>query len=168
MVFLQQDLPLPQYMIACDARLTSPGEEHSAGNMRGGDGYNERCTTRRRAPGCDPETQQQRATNCSVSVEVLIKAAKVRPMSSHFRNLGSIAYPHIKDPSNESAYIHHRVLNAHNVSQSTLCSVTSLPQQADTTIHASCATYCVWLVLVKIQQVAVQQPAHDQHMTVSK
>ena len=37
-------------------RLTTPGEERSAGNMRGGDGYNERCTARRRAPGCDPET----------------------------------------------------------------------------------------------------------------
>ena len=105
-------------------RNTSPGEEHSAGNMRGGDGYNERCTTRRRAPGCDPETQQQRATNCSVSVEVLIKAAKVRPMSSHFRNLGSIAYPHMKDPSHENAYIHPGLLNAHNVSQSTLCFIT--------------------------------------------
>ena len=41
---------------AVTLRLTSPGEERSADNMRGGDYYNERCTARRRAPGCDPET----------------------------------------------------------------------------------------------------------------
>jgi len=55
--------------------------------------------------------------------QVLIKAAKVPPMSRHLRNLGSIAYPHMQDPSHENAYIYPRLLNAHNVSQSTLCSV---------------------------------------------
>ena len=43
----------------------------------------------------------------------------------------------------------------------------SLPQQADTTIHASCAAYCVLLFLVKIQRVAGQQPEYGPHMTVS-
>ena len=44
----------------------------------------------------------------------------------------------------------------------------SLLQQADTTICASSAAYCILLPLVKIQQVAGQQPTYDQHMTVSK
>lgn len=44
----------------------------------------------------------------------------------------------------------------------------SLLQQADTTIYASSAAYCVLLPLVKIQQVAGQQPTNDQHMIVSK
>jgi len=46
----------------------------------------------------------------------LIEAAKVPPISSHFRNLGSIAYPHMQNPSHENAYICPRLLNAHNVS----------------------------------------------------
>ncbi len=46
-------------------------------------------------------------------------------MSSHFRNLGSIAYAHMQDPSHENAYIiiSRKLLNADDVSQSTLCSV---------------------------------------------
>jgi len=53
-------------------------------------------------------------------------------MSSHCRNLGAIAYPHMQDPSHENAYIHPtpRLLNAHNVSQATLCSVISLARLA--------------------------------------
>ncbi len=51
---------------------------------------------------------------------VLIKAAKVPPMSSHFRSLGSMAYPLVQGPSDESVYLYPRLLNAHNVSHSTL------------------------------------------------
>lgn len=58
--------------------------------------------------------------------QVLTKAAKVPPISSHFRNLGSIAYPHMLHPSHKNAYTHSRLLNAHNVTQCTLWSVTSI------------------------------------------
>ena len=56
--------------------------------------------------------------------QFLIKVAKVPSMSIYFRNLGSIAYSHMQDPSRENAYIYPRLPNAHSVSQSTLCSAT--------------------------------------------
>ncbi len=62
--------------------------------------------------------------------QVLMKAAKVPPMSNHFRSLGSMACPLMQDPSHENVYIYPRLLNAHNVSQSTLCSVTLLPNKS--------------------------------------
>jgi len=52
--------------------------------------------------------------------QVLMKAAKAPPMSSHLRNLGSIPYPYMQDLSHENGYIYPRLLDAHNVSQSTL------------------------------------------------
>ncbi len=45
-------------------------------------------------------------------------------MSSHFRNWGTIAYPHKQGPLHDDAYTSPRLLNVHNVSQSTLCSIT--------------------------------------------